>query len=314
MKNKKLLCIAMMATPLLFACGGSDSSSNDSNSKGDNPDPQDVKASIAGTWLSPSCEYGTYYPDTATNDYERTLLTIDETSITTADNVYSDADCKTVVSSTEKSVTFEDEGATTGEDTGFEMRKISTSSTDSPNKWLGYVTPSANHLILTPGSTTFPVKMSLDTYFVKQGADLSANTSGSTIAVLGHFGLNLKTGLEEESEGTNDLATTVWSPSSKYVTGEDYGSGIWLREYSNADNFYVYPTGETSFSEVTSLPSAWPVVRPSDDSVAIPSAKKGEVNIVKLRDGTYAKLKVLNTPNPESDNWPLLIEYQFMSE
>ncbi len=305
MKNNKILCLAIISTPLLLACGGSSSSDDKEDA---------VKASIVGTWESPSCEYGTYYPETGASDYKKTLLEITETSIKSTESTYSDYDCTLETARVEKNVTLTDEGAVTGADTGLEMRKLSTS--ELPNKWLAYVNPSSTHLILTPGSTEFPNQINLASYYVKQGADFSAKATGSNITVLGHFGLNLKTGLSEESESTNDLSTIQWSPSYEYIEGEEYGGGIWLRDYSDDDNLYVHPTGKTVFAEVTAPPATWFVKSSPDfDGVvdAIPSVKKGEVNVIKLRDGSYAKLKVLNTPDPESYNWSLLVEYQLFN-
>lgn len=306
MKNKKLLCLAIMSTPLLFACGESSSSSKDD-------DLDDVKAGIIGTWQTPLCDMGDYYDETNSFDYKRTLLTIDESSIKTLDNTYSDSDCTLLISSSESEVTLQDDGAAVGSDTGLEMRKFTTSDS-SNNKWLAYINPSANHLLVTPGSTTHPTQIDFSHHYVKQGADFSANSSGTNITVLGHFGLNLKTGIGDESAGTNDLSTTQWSPSNKYIGGESYGSGIWLRDYENANELYIYPTGETDLSKAVILPPEWLTLDPSDEADSIPSVKKGEVNIVRLHDGSYAKLKVLNTPDPDADNWPVLIEYQLLSE
>lgn len=307
MTNKKSVCLAILSTPLLFACGGG-SSSDDSDKVAE------VKASIVGTWESPTCAYGDYYPDTDSSDYKRTLLKVTESSITTSDNTYSDSDCTLVIESNEKEVTLTDEGDVVGADTGLEMRKLATS--DLPNKWLAYVNPTGTHLILTPGSTEYPTQINLEKYYVKQDADFSAKATGSNITVLGHFGLNLKTGLSEQSEATHDLSTTQWSPSNEYIAGESYGSGIWLRDYSNDHNLYVHPTGKTALADVTAPPSTWFVQTSSEFEGfvdAIPSVKKGEVNVIKLRDGSYAKLKVLNTPNPDSNNWSLLVEYQLFN-
>lgn len=309
MINKKIAFLTLVTTPLLFACGGSSSSSN---SNSDNQ--SEIKASIEGTWLSPSCQMGEYYSDTDSFDYKRQKIIITNSVIRTLDITYSDNDCTLVINSDEKEVTLTDEGPLVGADTGLEMRKLATSGL--PNKWLAYVNPNSTHLILTPGSTEYPTQINLEKYYVKQGADFSAKATGSNITVLGHFGLNLKTGLSEQSEATHDISTTQWSPSNEYIAGESYGSGIWLRDYSQDEYLYVYPTEITAFSEVTEVPSNWFVKYTSDKEQAvdkIPSVKKGEVNIVKLRDGSYAKLKVLNTPNPDSNNWSLLVEYQLFN-
>jgi hypothetical protein len=193
------------------------------------------------------------------------------------------------------------------------MRKFTTSDS-SNNKWLAYVNPSANHLLLTSASVTHPTQIDFSHHYVKQGADFSANSSGTNITVLGHFGLNLKTGIGDESAGTNDLSTITWSPSTKYIDGEAYGSGIWLRDYENASELYIYPTGETDLAKAVVLPPEWLTLEPSEEADSIPSVKKGEVNIVRLHDESYAKLKVLNTPDPDAENWPVLIEYQLLSE
>lgn len=152
-------------------------------------------------------------------------------------------------------------------------------------------------------------------YFYNHGIQTSTTTTGTTIATsnnktirIGHSGgidfskdNNLSNG--EEQDGY----AVVWSPS-KYVTGEEYGKGIWYNtNVSDPSNTYRYiqALGEVDLDSVTSIDTtAW---YPYND--ALKSLQKNEVYVVKTRDG-YAKFKVLSVDFISSD-WNFEAEYVF---
>lgn len=145
-----------------------------------------------------------------------------------------------------------------GSDTGLSLQQLTVNTGNHEIRYVGYVTPTGNHLIITQNdSNTFPDHLTLDEYYIKQGADFTP--SGATVTVLGHSGMNLADGVVHLLEDTHDVATIGWSPTYTYEPGVEWGDGVWLRSnYESAEYSYVADMGSAALKEITSVPSSWP--------------------------------------------------------
>lgn len=304
MKGLNILAASVSAL-VLSACGGSDSSG------GSTP-----ASAYSGTWLSPVCEYGDYFPDTDTRTYERTVITINGESLVYEDNTYSDGTCSTVISSERDDLTITLGDTFTGADTGLTLQKVVISDGVDNYNYVAYATDKGNHLILTSNDdNTYSDRLTLDEYYLRQGGDFAP--SGATTTVLNHYGINLTTGVAYTTEETHDVATIGWSPTYEYETGQGWGDGIWLRSnYESSDYSYVADMGLKTLDQVSSAPTSWPALddfnTTADEAEAVSYIIKGHVYVVRMLNGNYAKIRVLNTPDADADNWQVLVEYELM--
>jgi len=293
-----------IASTVLIGCGGSSGSSGDK-----------AESLYNGTWLSPSCRYGEYFPDTDSSTYERDVLTINDGSFVFEENTYSDASCTLLISSDRQELSLTLGETFTGADTGLTLQQLAVSNGTTETHYSGYATANGNHLIVTSNdANTYPDHITLDEYYVKQDGDFTPD--GATITVLGHSGMNLSDGIVYPLEDTHDVATIGWSPTGTYDAGVSWGDGVWLRaNYESTEYSYVADMGANSLAQVTSLPTAWPTKddfnTEADESSAAPALVKGHVYVVRMLDGNYAKIRILNTPDADGD-WNVLIEYELM--
>jgi len=308
MKMRSILYIALTATPFIAGCGSSDSDSDDGSKA---PAAGSLEA-LYGNWTS-DCRY-----NSDNDNYGRQTVTFSNNgTVSIVDKAYSDFDCELLTTSSDpKTYNYTDDGQMTGADTGLVMRQVTLQELqDAPYKWLIYVTPQLNKAIVTYGSTTYPTQMTLDHVFNKEGASQAYVAGSANVTILHHFALNFKTGgTEADGFDTVDASTAAWSPSSKYVSGESSDGGIWVRTLSDGDYNYLHDAGAVALDQVTTIPTTWLRKYGNDENPTdpIPSVKKNHSYVIKLRDNSYAKFRVLNTPDPQADNWPLLIEYQLM--
>lgn len=295
-QNVLSISTLLLASSLaLTGClGSSDGSSKDSS------DTEKASA-LQGTWLG-NCQF-----DNDNDRYVVEQLEITDEQIKQTDIYYANDDWECAGTSTGNLIAataaFSDEGRYSPANAPeLELHKLHLDLGATSAKVAAYATPKGQYLIITDSvAGLYPTDFKIDDTYKKQGITFSS--TGTTQAVLGHFGFNLKTG----SSANQDLYTTAWSPSG---LGGDWGTGIWITPtlQDETGNIYISNQGENTLSEVSSIPASWP----TGDS-AITPVKKGEVHVIKRNDGSYAKLRVLHDPIVDGvANWEILVEYQLM--
>lgn len=303
--NKTRLALIVSAA-VLTACGDSSS---------DSPAKADISA-YDGSWQTPTCAYN-YDSDTSTDYYTRDILTVADGQLTYTENTYSDNACTLLLTQDQQDLTLEPGDTFSGTDTGLTLQKLVVSDGVTDYHYVGYATPSGNYLILTSNdANTYPDHLTLDEYYVKVGGNFTP--SGKTIAVVTHNGINLSDGKVYSDEGLHDIRTIAWSPTYVYPDGIAWGEGIWLDTITSYnDHSYVADMGLTTLDQVTAVPGSWPAYDDLDttginEADAVYPLSKGHVYVVRLANDGYAKLRVLNTPDPDSFGWQILVEYQLM--
>ena len=319
MKYRSALYLAFAATPLIAGCGGS-SSSSDSDTPADGGDNKVVNSQLEalyGSWHEPRCRSELKSQGGNETIDKRSFVVVNSNNLKLIEKTYASSDMTCMGSTTEdvKEFSYADAGKTTDADTGLEMRKITLDPKTPPYNWTVYVTPQLNQIMVSYGSTTHAVKMSFDALYYKEGASRAYKAGEKNITVLGHNALNFKTGeTEADANAKLDASTSAWSPSDKYIAGESRDNGIWLRTFKEGDFNYLHDAGAVGLEAVTTVPTSWLRKYSSGENQAepIPAMRKNHSYVIKLDDGSHAKFKVLNTPDPKMMNWPLLVEYQLM--
>ena len=317
---KKILLTTLISGLVLTGCGGS-SSPNSTPPKDDTPaTPTPTASPLLGKWNgSVTCQYD----DEAPMYFKENLtITADTIIVERTNYTADDFGCSGVGTADNK--TFEyatGELVTPSNADGIKMQQVDVKG---ETKIALYVSPGEKHLVLIDGikdaedNISYPTSFRIDEHYIKDGADLTP--SGATVTVLDHSGMNLITGIVTRgNEENHDIATIAWSPSNlgpedgAFKNGWGAG-GVWIRpnymrEITPEDPYiYIQDLGVVALSEVTEVPSNWPVL----DVNHMPPLSQGHVYVVRLLNGNYAKLRVLHKPDAEAKWWSVLIEYQLM--
>lgn len=139
--------------------------------------------------------------------------------------------------------------------------------------------------------------------------DSSTSGSSTNTITIGHMG-----GVDFSEDSTNadweqqDGYTTTWSQNGYYISGEEYGSGLWYSNnvYDTTSTYlYIQSFGNVSLDSITSVDTnAW-----HPYGTALQSLQLNHVYVVKTRDG-YAKFKVTSL-NPNGEDWNFTAEYVY---
>lgn len=296
MKHTTILPIAGLSAILalsgvaLSGCGGT-SSSSDSSSGGSD------KLNFEGTWES-TCQY-----DSDLDKDVKSVVEISNGNVTQTDYAYESSCTGSATSNTATVGSYKLGNKLQDSDTGLTIQQLDVSMTDGDFKTVIGIIPDNKQVFFGENGSSYPTKVNLNDNYTKVGADLSP--SGKTVRVLGHMEFDFSAGQPASDYEDADAGTIIWGPTNAQ---EVWGSAVWIRsnvEEEGNNNFYVYATGKTDLSQVSSAPSSWPQI---DQNV--PSVVKGQVYVLKLAEGNHVKLKVLSTPDTDLLNWPLLVEYE----
>lgn len=308
---KKTLSLLLIAL-LLAGCGGSSKSSPkvEEPPKVDET-PKVEAASIIGDWTTqPSCRW-----NSSTTNYESVLVKISADKIQVLRTHFADTDnncSQSSVSSSADEYSYSLGEKLTPTNALVTVQQMQQSTV---GKRLMYLSEDGKQLVLSEAASgeTYPSEFSIAENYVRKDTDLTPAAGKGTVAVLDHFGLNLRDGKRYQDEGNHDLGTTTWSPTNLDSTGSGSGwdTGIWIRpNYRASDNdasIYIQDMGEKALSAGVAIPTSWA----QQDVDNMDYLKQGHLYVMRLLDGKHAKVRVLHQP-AMAPMWPVLVEYQLI--
>ena len=142
--------------------------------------------------------------------------------------------------------------------------------------------------------------------------DDSTGSSSYSQMVISHFnGADFSESSTTTEWEKQDGYTTSWSPTTSYVSGESYGSGLWYSNSVYDDQsavVYIQSLGNVDLDSVESVDTnSWHAY-----GTPLQSLQVNNVYVVKTRDG-YAKFKVVSLDLNSSTDWNFTADYEYSS-